>query len=406
MLALGQLRVLIVEERDDYRAKLCRMLTKVGCARMVEAIDGLEGLNALQNATESTDLVVFNLDMGGIDGLEFLRHAARLGVGGLILYSKHDNAIRSSAEWMARAYKAPLLGVLGVPFDRGELTRLVARLRANLTVYSDIVAHRDGADGVDRQAVEEVRDALDARQFVPHYQPKVCLTTGDLLGVEALARWEHPELGLLAPIHFVNLMEANALIEPLTHLILEHAARDAIAWARQGLDIPIAVNVSPLTLERPQCARQLLSTIASTGASPSQITFEITEKAFAKDATTVLENVLRLRMNGCGIAVDDFGTGYSSLQQLNRTPITELKLDRSFVRRVVSDSKALSIVESMIELSAKLELKTVAEGIDADDQRDRLVELGCQMGQGFLFAKPMDGSALYAWWASRRRLAA
>ena len=106
----------------------------------------------------------------------------------------------------------------------------------------------------------------------------------------------------------------------------------------------------------------MLATIAATGAQPSQFTFEITEKAFAKDATTVLENVLRLRMNGCGIAVDDFGTGYSSLQQLNRTPITELKLDRSFVRRITTNSKALSIVESTIELAAKLNLKTVAEG--------------------------------------------
>ena len=406
MHALAQLRVLIVEERPDYRQKLGRMLTKVGCRRIDEASDGQEALNALQNGTEGTDLVVCNLDMGGMDGLEFIRHATRLGVGGLILFSKHDDAIRSSAEWMARAYQAPLLGVLGVPFDRGALTRLVERLHANRTVYSDVIGDRSDTDQANREAVEEVRDALDARQFVPHYQPKVCLKTGELLGVEALARWEHPELGLLAPIHFVNLMECNGLIEPLTHQLLEQAGRDVATWAAKGMHVPVAINVSPLTLERPDSARQLLATITGAGAAASQFIFEITEKAFAKDATTVLENVLRLRMNGCGIAVDDFGTGYSSLQQLNRTPITELKLDRSFVRRILNNRKALSIVESMIDLAAKLKLKTVAEGIDSEEQHARLVELGCQVGQGYLFAKAMEADALQLWWRSRQRLAA
>jgi len=172
------------------------------------------------------------------------------------------------------------------------------------------------------------------------------------------------------------------------------------------LRVPIAVNVSPLTLENPQCAKQLLATIAASGAQPPQIAFEITEKAFAKDATTVLENVLRLRMNGCGISVDDFGTGYSSLQQLNRSPITELKLDRSFVRRILSDSKARSILESTIDLATKLKLKTVAEGIDSEEQRDRLAELGCDMGQGYLFGKAMPGEDLMDWWRERSPLAA
>ena len=406
MLAYSHMRVLIVEERPDYRQRLHRMLTKVGCVRIDEAVDGQEGLNALQNSTEITDLVVCNLDLGAMDGLEFIRHATRLGVGGLILYSKHDDAVRSSAEWMARAYKAPLLGVLGVPFDRGALTDLIARLHGNHTIYSDVTGDKAGSDDANREAIQEIREALDARQFVPHYQPKVCLATGDLLGVEALARWEHPELGLLAPIHFVNLMESSGLIEPLTHMVLEQAGRDVVAWARNGLHVPIAVNVSPLTLEAPQCAKQLLATIATTGAQPSQIAFEITEKAFAKDATTVLENVLRLRMRGCGIAVDDFGTGYSSLQQLNRSPITELKLDRSFVRRILTNSKARSIVESTIDLASKLKLKTVAEGIDSEQQRDRLAELGCHMGQGYLFGKAMPSDELQAWWRDRSRIAA
>jgi EAL domain-containing protein (putative c-di-GMP-specific phosphodiesterase class I)/CheY-like chemotaxis protein len=397
MSALKRLKVLIVEERLDYQAKLQQMLTKIGCGSVSALTDGQEALNALQAHTEGIGLVVCNLDMGGIDGLEFVRHAARLGVGGLILYSKHDDAIRSSAEWMARAYKAPLLGVLGVPFHLAALAKLVRRVDTHFTVYSDVVADAGGPQEADRRAIEELQVALDTRQFVPHYQPKVGIVRGELRGAEVLARWEHPELGLLAPVHFVELMESVGLIEPLTHLVLEQAGVHAVDWARRGLRVPLAVNVSPLTLERPDCAKQLLETIAKTGAEPTQFTFEITEKAFARDTTTVLENVLRLRMKGCGISVDDFGTGYSSLQQLNRTPITELKLDRSFVRRMLSQTKAMSIVESMVELSNKLKLKTVAEGIDSEPQRLRLAELGCQMGQGYLFAKPLDHFDFEAW---------
>jgi EAL domain-containing protein (putative c-di-GMP-specific phosphodiesterase class I)/DNA-binding NarL/FixJ family response regulator len=405
MKAPGNPEVLIVEAREDYRAKLRAMLTKIGCVGIEAVADGQEALKLLESHADGFGLVVCDLDIGGMDGLEFIRHASRLGVGGLVLYSKHDDAVRSSAEWMARAYKAPLLGVLGVPFTLAALDKLVGRLHIQRTVYSDVVAQH-GPDNADRAAVEELEFALEAQQFVPYYQPKVCLATGALRGAEVLARWEHPELGLLAPVHFVALMEEVNLIEPLTHQILDQAGRHAVEWARRGLDTHLAINVSPLTLEREHCARDLLSTIARAGAQPSQFTFEITEKAFAQDATTVLENVLRLRMKGCGISVDDFGTGYSSLQQLNRSPITELKLDRSFVRRIATNSKAASIIESTLDLAAKLKLKTVAEGIDCDDQRRWLAQLGCQIGQGYLFAKPMDRDSFFDWCIEKQRLAA
>ncbi len=406
MQTLAHTRVLLVEERHDYQEKLRRMLEKVGCSLIDTASEGQEGLDLLQASVEGVALVVCNLDIAGMDGLEFVRHASRLGVGGLILYSKHDDAVRSSAEWMARAYEAPLLGVLSVPFDLGALAALVRRLHVERIVFSDVLGDLERPGNANSEAIDELRAAIDQRQFVPHYQPKVCLRTGDILGVEALARWEHPELGLLAPVHFIGLMESTGLIGPMTHLLLEQAADDAVGWAKDGLQFPIAINVSPLTLERPASAKDLLATIGRSGVRPSRFTFEITEKAFAKDATTVLENVLRLRMKGCGIAVDDFGTGYSSLQQLDRTPITELKLDRSFVRRVTSNGKAASIVASTIDLARKLELKTVAEGIDTREQREHLAALGCDMGQGYLFAKPLRRDELERWARSPTAVAA
>ncbi len=404
MAGLSQLRVLIVEEEAGRRHRIAEMLRELGCPPADEADDGRDGLVMLESAELAYDLLMCNLDMAGMDGLEFIRHAARLGVGGLILFSEHDEAVLSSAEWMARAYDAPLLGALRAPIDKEALAPLIERLHGNLTVYSDVVG--SGYPVGDQRAIEEIETALALRQFVPHYQPKVCLTTGAVRGAEALVRWEHPELGLLAPTHFVDLTESSGLIEPLTHLVLEQAGRDAMAWAQRGLNVQVSVNVSPLTLEMPNCAKQLLETIARTGAQPTQFTIEITEKAFARDAATVLENVLRLRMRGCGVAVDDFGTGYSSLQQLHRTPITELKLDRSFVRRLKSNSKAQSIIESTLDLARKLKLKTVAEGIDNDEQRRWLASLGCQTGQGYFFARPMEREQFEAWCRRRQPLAA
>ena len=402
MNTFGHLQVLVLEEHEGRRTSLLDLLVAIGFRHVEQVDDGQKGLDLLLGGQKMFDLVICSLEMSGMDGLEFIRHASELGVGGLILYSTHDEAVLSSAEWMARAYKAPLLGVLRAPFGRTELEPLVANLDGNMTVFSDVMGNAGGPEQADSDVIEEIRYAIDARQFVPYYQPKVSLASGEIVGAEALVRWTHPDLGLLAPVQFVNLMENNGLIDPLTHLVLEQVGHDAMRWCRAGLHVALAVNVSPLSLERPNCAKELLATIASTGAHASQFTFEITERAFAKDAKAVLENVLRLRMRGCSIAVDDFGTGYSSLQQLNRTPITELKLDRSFVRRITIDSKALSIVESMIDLARKLKLKTVAEGIDTEDQRDLLLALGCDMGQGYLFAKPMDSDQLPAWADSRR----
>ena len=304
----GHLSVLLLEEHDRPRAKLAAMLAALGFGRVVQACDGLQGLAALRGARDGFGLVVCNLDLTGMDGLEFVRHASKFGVGGLILYSAHEDAVLSSAEWMARAYEVRLLGMLRSPFGRETFEPLLDKLEGHLTVYSDIVGASD-PERAGRAAVDEIVAALDARCFVPHYQPKVCLKTGRLVGVKALARWEHPELGMLAPVHFVDLMEEHELIDPLTYLVLGQAAADSTTWTRLGLDVPIAINLSPLSLEEPDCAKRLLATITASGAKPSSFTFEITEKAFAKDGNAVLENVLRLRMNGCGIAVDDFGTG-------------------------------------------------------------------------------------------------
>lgn len=399
------LQVLVVEGDAAHCAGVIAALRQLAVARVESARDGPAGLKAMKDASRPFDIVISDLDMEGMDGLEFIRHVVASGALGLILCSAQDDAVLSSADWMARAYKAPLLGVLRKPLDVTILANLVARIDGNCTVFSDILPDRSLDERPNQRALEDIREALDTHQFVPFYQPKVSLTTGEIVGAEILARWEHLDLGIRTPVQFVDLMERGDMIEELTFTILEQACGHVKAWTAMGMDVPLAINVSPMTLGQPYAASRLLERIMRANIPRSMFTIEITEKAFTNDTASLLENVLRLRMQGCGISVDDFGTGYSSLQQLNRIPVTELKLDRSFVRRMAKNSKALSIVTSMIDLAQRLKLKTVAEGIDNEDQRRTLIQLGCDVGQGYLFARPMS-EAQFTSWMKRRRCAA
>ena len=400
------LRVLIVEGDAAHRESVTAALRLLEITEVGTANDGHGGVLAMKSASRPFDIVISDLDMEGMDGLEFIRHVVSSGSTGLILCSAQDDSVLSSADWMARAYKAPLLGVLRKPLDASILANLVARVNGNYTVFSDILPDRGSEERPGQRALDDIQDALHTNQFVPFYQPKVSLTTGELVGAEILARWDHPELGIRTPVQFVDLMERGEMIEALTFTILEQACRHSKAWNNVGLGVPLAINVSPMTLGQPYAASRLLERIMMADIPRSLFTIEITEKAFTNDTASLLENVLRLRMQGCGISVDDFGTGYSSLQQLNRIPVTELKLDRSFVRRMAKNSKALSIVTSMIDLAQRLKLKTVAEGIDNDDQRRMLTQLGCNVGQGYLFARPMSESQFSTWMKRRRREAA
>lgn len=398
---MRDLTVLILEDDPACRDDLVATLQALGVRHITKTCDGHAGLAALRANAAGFDIVISDLEMNGMDGLEFIRHAVSHRVGGLILCSGLGDAVLSSAEWMARAYNAPLLGVLPKRPTAVALSTLINKLHGNHTVFSDILGDPSAGAAPDDQALDDIRFALDTSQFVPFYQPKISLETGELVGAEILARWEHPQLGVLTPVQFVDLMEMGGLIESLTYTLLEQSCRHAARWRDDGLVVPLAINVSPLTLEQPRSASQLLARIAKAGLPVSQFTVEITERAFTRDVKGMLENVLRLRMHGCGISVDDFGTGYSSLQQLNRVPVTELKLDRSFVRRMASNAKAASIVESMIDLARRLNLKTVAEGIDTADQQRLLGDLGCHVGQGFLIARPMTEETFVDWCRER-----
>jgi len=235
----------------------------------------------------------------------------------------------------------------------------------------------------------KLRQALEKQEFVLHYQPKVDTETRRIIGVEALIRWQSPELGLVPPMKFIPLMEETGLILPVGTWALKRASLDHRRWVNQGLKAPrVAVNVSPIQLRQRDFVGSVEQAIME-GVAPIGIDLEITESLIMEDIQGNIEKLKAARGLGVSIAIDDFGTGYSSLGYLAKLPVQTLKIDRSFIITMLNDAGAMTLVQTMISLAHSLHLKVVAEGVDAEDQAKMLRLLRCDEMQGYLFSKPV-----------------
>jgi diguanylate cyclase len=240
----------------------------------------------------------------------------------------------------------------------------------------------------------ELRRALERDELVLRYQPKVELATGQICGVEALVRWQHPQRGLLPPGEFLPAAEQSNLIDPLTAWVLRRALTDHASWAALGIPWPVAVNVSARNLEAAAFPESVTALLTELGVPSDRLTVEITETALAADAVAAARAVGALAGQGITIAIDDFGKGYTSLSQLRTLPITELKIDRTFLMELERDERNRAIVRSIIGLADGLGCRVTAEGVETPDTAAWLAEAGCQCAQGFLFSKPLPHEEL------------
>jgi len=238
------------------------------------------------------------------------------------------------------------------------------------------------------QLLGELRVALDQRQLVLHYQPKLDLVTGQVRGVEALVRWQHPERGLLAPDLFVPTAERTGLINPLTDYVLDVALGKATKWLEQGLSVPMAVNISARSLLDPGFPDRVLAALSARRIPPGSLILEITETTIMEDPEHALAALQRLHDAGVYLSIDDFGTGYSSLAYLKRLPVDEIKIDRSFISSLADDARDRLIVASTVSLGRALGLDVVAEGVEDEQTLAVLQTLGCDLAQGYLFGRP------------------
>lgn len=280
----------------------------------------------------------------------------------------------SSAEQLLWKSEAALQGSIALDRDFGFFTsELNDKLKEKLTLE------------------KELRDALSKDQFIVVYQPKVNLKTGQIVGMEALVRWKHPNLGLVSPLHFIPLAEETGLIIPLGELVLRKACDDLQDWKKRGNpSFRVSVNLSPIQFRKKFLTETILRILEETNTTPQELELEITESALAGDPSSTLDVLNSLHRSGITLSLDDFGTGYSSLSSLSQYPIHTLKIDQSFVRGLATDSTSESIVRTILALAESLSLTTIAEGIESEEQKQLLTAQGCEMGQGFLFSKPLS----------------
>ncbi|HEX3590952.1 MAG TPA: EAL domain-containing protein [Pseudonocardiaceae bacterium] len=251
------------------------------------------------------------------------------------------------------------------------------------------------------QLVTQFRQAVENGQIYLHYQPKIALPSRQVLGVEALVRWQHPEFGKLPPDEFVPAVEATGLIGTLTSFVTEHALRKVREWQDRGIRMSVAVNLSVRNLEDEHFPELVAEALARHNVPAELLTYELTESGVMSDPERALPVLRALHALGVVLAVDDFGTGYSSLAYLRQLPVDEVKIDKSFVLGMGSDLGDLAVVRSIVELGHSLGLTVVAEGVEEDAARDQLVEMGCHVAQGYLISRPLSEERLEAWLRAR-----
>jgi EAL domain-containing protein (putative c-di-GMP-specific phosphodiesterase class I) len=386
------LRILVAEDHEFQRRMLVRMLGDLGAAEIHEASGGREALEILEGLDRPVDIIFSDLDMPGMDGMELMRHLGESGCrSSLVIASSMDRSLVRSVLTMATAYDINLLGAVDKPPTPEALASVIRR--------------HDGKRNADKGtrprglqfSLEEVKEGLDENQFEPYFQPKVSLATGAVTGLEALARWKHPEHGVVSPYAFIDLIEQGGLIGQLTRAMTEEALRWCRIWRDDGHDVGVALNVSIRSLTNLGLAEKLTEDAARHGLEPRHVTVEITETVAVTDVGKVLENLSRLRMKGFVLAIDDYGTGYSSMQQLDRTAATELKIDRAFVSGAARQQSRRVILQSSLEMVARLGVISVAEGVENREDWDLLAEFRCDQAQGYLIARPMPADEVSAW---------
>ena len=302
------------------------------------------------------------------------------------------------------------IGIALLPEDGADVSTLlqkadVAMYRAkethvDSTLYEERYDHHSPAK---LALTADLRKAVDSDAIVVHYQPVLDLDTSQVMSVEALVRWQHPDLGLLHPGSFLDIAEQTSLIKPLTQRVLETSLLQAAQWSQSGVEVAVAVNISTRVLDDPRFVQGVTRALEDANVPPSCLKLEVTESTLMADPALAHSVLRALADLGVTISIDDFGTGYSSLAYLAELPVDEVKIDQSFVRRMAAGSRETIIVASTIDLAHHLGMRAVAEGVEDPGLRPQLQALGCDAAQGFAISRPMPDIDATRWLAGSQQ---
>ncbi len=352
-------------------------------------LDGREFLDIPDH--QHVKILILDLMMPEIDGIEMIRYVAKkMPHISLILMSGIDASILHAAQELAVEHGLKLLGVLQKPFHPDRLLQLLSDWKKE---HETLVPKGTG-NNVGEITETELRTALVENQLVPYFQPQVSLKNHQLLGFEVLLRWRHPTRGLLTPLQFIPLAEKSDLIKEISLYTIERVARH---WRQFQFMYTVSVNMSAAVFSLLDLPERLENIFKSHHLDSSLLILEITETAIMGELVKSLDCLTRLRMKGFQLSIDDFGTGYSSLVQLHQLPVSEIKIDMQFVKKMEYDKEALAIVETVILLAKKLGHNVVAEGVETRKIYEHLLELGADVAQGYYLARPMPVEDVENW---------
>jgi len=384
----------IVDDDIQTAELLCAVIENIdlNCQPFTEA------KQFLHTSIDNNDVILLDLNMPDVDGIEVIRILAKNNCQArLVLISGHDKSVLHSAEQLALARSLNVVASFTKPIEIEKLQTFLKKMALNVSQLKTTQSDSDVMPSVD-----ELQHAITARELLLHYQPKIDICTGELTGVEALVRWQHPERGLIYPNLFISLAEENDLIGELTALVISMSMEQNRKWQDNGLTTQISVNVSADNITSLSLPEQLTDMLHNNRLDPQLLTLEVTESALMSELVTSLDILTRLRMKGFGLSIDDFGTGYSSLSQLHKIPFTELKIDQSFVMSMSNDSDSRAIVKTCILLGHELNMKVVAEGVETRDVLRMLNTLGCDIAQGYHISRPIPEQELLEWALARK----
>jgi EAL domain-containing protein (putative c-di-GMP-specific phosphodiesterase class I)/CheY-like chemotaxis protein len=381
-------RVLIIDDDERVLMYMSRMVQQSGFEVVVSTTikpNLLTGLGL-------SDFVFVDMQMPGLDGIQVLEVLSRHAVKSRIVpMSGSHVAVLETAERIAKRNGLSVAGYLTKPFRQAELRRILEEAPGEMQGQK---GHWPLPSEIN---IEDVVFGLERGQFDTYLQPIVNLGTRKPIGYEALARWQSEKFNLVSPDRFIGLAAQNGVLPRLTQQLANRALTYAAAMRARGLPWKVSLNLGMEDFVDNALPEKLASLVARHGLPAHSLTVELTESSATQNETRLLEILARIRLKDIDLAIDDFGTSYSSLERLAWIPFTSLKIDMRFISEITTSNTARIIVESAIKLAKRLKLNTVAEGIETEDQLKVLKDMGCDRGQGWLFARPMEFQSAMDW---------
>lgn len=383
------LRLLVVEDHEFQRRMLMELLRGLGADAVFGAEDGQSALQVLRDPSRRIDIIISDLDMPGMDGMEFIRHLSETGArASLILSSALEQDLLSSVANMAVAYKVNLLGVIGKPVTAAKLVPLLEAHRQS----------RRAPAGADAEfALDEIAEAWTHNEFEVRFEPKIHLGTGRVHGMHASARWRHPVRGVLRPEVFMPSIRARGLNDDFVWMTVQKTAAACKAWQARGIELVASVNIAFDSLTDTDIAARVRETATREGIEPRSMVLSVAEQSVDTVQPKALENLARLRKDGFGLAIDDFGAGPMAVERLSLVAFTELKILSSYVSGADRDETVRAGLAVGLEAASQLKLITVADGIRSKEEWRLLHEWGCHLGQGPFISDPLEADAVPGW---------